>query len=111
MQPILETPEILAEILFVLLPRHAVYAGRCVLLYRKERCFKPVERDVVKERTESLAPAPTSSLSHTVQRTWHVIVPALGPGRVLLLRVLLGQSPSLHRFRPVSVRFVQPPHR
>ena len=43
--------------------------------------------------------SPERCLSHTFQRTWHTLFPALCPGRVLLVRVLLGQPPSLHRLR------------
>ena len=54
---------------------------------------------------------PDSRLSHTVQRIWHDLGPAQCPGRVLLIRVLLDQTPFLPRLRSAGGRIVRPVRR
>src|SRR3989339_560893 len=54
---------------------------------------------MVQQRSELYNLVLFSYLSHAIQRIWHILIPALRPGSVLLDHVPLGQPPSLHRLR------------
>jgi hypothetical protein len=54
---------------------------------------------MVKGCRESLFPVPIGCLSYTLQLIGDVYFPALRPARVSLVRILLGQPPSLHHLR------------
>jgi len=56
------------------------------------------DRDVVEERRELHVLVSSCDLAHAFQRTVHAS-PALRPVRVLLVGVLLDQTPSLHHLR------------
>src|SRR5258708_2640069 len=93
--------EVVLEVRRVLLPRHAVDAGSGLplILKLKERLTESVDCDVMKERRELRAPVLPCFLTYTVERTWRANCPALRPGRVLPVRVPLGQAPYLHPLR------------
>jgi hypothetical protein len=91
----------------VLLPRHPVDSGRGIPSQSEQRLSEPVNGDVVKKRSELCLPVLPCYLPYTVQRIRHVMIPALSPGRVLLVRVPLGQAPSLHDLRPRFPGFVR----
>src|SRR5260370_26010696 len=100
--------EVVLEVRRVLLPRHAVDAGSGLplILKLKERLTESVDCDVMKERRELRAPVLPCFLTYTVERTWRANCPAMRPGRVLPVRVPLGQAPYLHPLRRGRLRFV-----
>ncbi len=91
--------EVDLKVLAVVPPRLAVDAGRGfslqVEICRAQR-FRGV--DVVRERGEPHLLILACCLTYPLQRTVRIF-PALSPGRVLLLRISLGQTPSLHLLR------------
>ena len=91
----------------VLLPRHPVDSGRGIPPQSEECLLEPLDGDVVKKCSELRLPVLPCYLPYTVQRIRHVMIPALCPGRVLLVRVPLGQAPSLHDLRPRFPGFVR----
>src|SRR3972149_10586866 len=54
---------------------------------------------MVQQRSELYNLVLFSYPPHAIQRIWHILIPALRPGSVLLDHVPLGQPPSLHRLR------------
>ena len=96
-----QVPKVVFEVLGVLLPRHTVDARRRALLQGLERRAQAVNIYVVEERGEPHSLVPCCCFTYTVERTRRAC-PALCPGRVLLVRVPLGQSPSLHHRRSRS---------
>jgi hypothetical protein len=65
MQVSVQRSKVLFELLTVLPPCHSVGAGRRVLLQRQERGPKPIEGDVVKQRSEPFVFGSFRSLTHT----------------------------------------------
>ena len=94
-----EISEPFLHLLGVVLPRFSIDPRRGVSAQRQERIPKAIEVHVVKKRSEPNLPVLSCELTYTVQRTGHALLPALSPGRVLLIRVPLGQAPSLHLLR------------
>src|SRR2546428_6640482 len=109
MQPCVQIAKVLVELLAVLLPRHAIDSRRRVLLQGVVGRAKSIDAHVVKERGEPHSLVLRSCLAYTSERTVRAD-PALSPGRVLLVRVPLGQAPSLHHLRrrlPGLVRWLR----
>ncbi len=99
LEPIGKLAEIVLQLLAVVPPRLAVHARRRLMLQTEVGSAQPLAViDVVQERGEPHLPILSCCLTYSLQRTGRTW-PALGPGRVLLGRVPLGQSPSLHRLR------------
>jgi site-specific DNA recombinase len=98
-QPCAEVLEVLLQVVTVGFPRLSVDAGRSRPL---EVAVGGTQRvgvvDVVQERCEPELPVLDRCLSYPFERTRHVL-PALNPGRVLLVRVSLGRAASLHLLR------------
>jgi len=65
---------------------------------------------MVEERGEPLLPVAACCVTYSLERTGRAC-PALRPGRVLLVRVPLGQPPSLHPLRRAGLRCVRMPLR
>jgi hypothetical protein len=107
MEPCVKVEEVGLQVLPVLLPRHPVDSWRGPLLKREVRVAKPIDGEVVEERRELCFPVLSCSLAYTVERTGRTFDPALRPGCVLLVRVPLGQAPSLHPLRSGRLRFVR----
>ena len=99
--------EVVLEVRRVLLPCHAVDARGGLLPKLKERPTESVDCDVMKERRKLRVPVLLCFLTYTVERTWRANCPALCPGRVLPVRVPLGQTPSLHPLRRGRLRVVR----
>src|SRR6266567_498664 len=99
LQPMGEVLEIGPKVLAVVPPRLPVHAGRGFPLQaeisRAQR-FRGI--DVVKERGEPHLLILACCLTYPLQRTGRV-APAQSPGRVLPLRISLGQTSSLHPLR------------
>src|SRR5438270_12759988 len=94
------------KVRFVILPRHAIHAGRGFALERVVRRPERVDVEVVEERSELfLLPLPCG-FPYAVQRLGHPS-PALCPVRVLLVRVPLGPQPWLHQLRHRYPGFVR----
>ena len=92
LEPFLHLPGVVA-------PHFAVHSRGRIPAQGQKRVPKEVDRHVVQERGEPNLPVLSCELAYTVQRTRHALHPALSPGRVLLIRVPLGQAPSLHPLR------------
>src|SRR6266700_6582553 len=111
LQPMGEGLEVDLKVLAVVPPRLAVHAGRGfslqVEICRAQR-FRGV--DVVRERGEPHLLILACCLTYPLQRTGRVC-PALSPGRVLLLRISLGQTSSLHPLRRRLSSLVRGLHR
>src|SRR6266545_472357 len=90
-QPLVQGTEVILQAGRVLHPRHTVDSSRCRALQRKEGVSEPIDREMVEERRELRLPVLSCRFAYTVQRTWRA-APALRPGRVLLVRVPLGQA-------------------
>ncbi|TFH18748.1 MAG: hypothetical protein E4H03_14330 [Myxococcales bacterium] len=109
LHPRMKIPELLLQAFArVLRPHHPVDSGQGIPPQSEECLSEPLSGNVVKKRCELRLPILPCYLAYTIQRTWHVMVPALCPGRVLLVRVPLGQAPSLHDFRFRLPGFVRP---
>src|SRR5690606_23966 len=93
----------------VLVPRHVVDTRARLSLELQERTLEPFGREVVEQIVELDFPVLSRELTYTVQRAWHTF-PALRPERVLLVRVSLGQAPSLHHLRYGLTRIVRRLH-
>ena len=107
LQPMGKVLEIVLKSLAVVPPRLPVYTSRSVPL--QLRVSKPQSVDVVdvmQQSSELCILVLSCCLSYPFQRTGRVD-PALSPGRVLLARVPLGQTPSLHLLRRRSTGFVR----
>jgi site-specific DNA recombinase len=111
LQPMGEVLEVRLKRLAVVPPRLPVHAGRGFSLHteigRAQRCRCV---DVVKERGEPHLLILACCLTYPLPRTGRV-VPALCPGRVLLKRISLGQTPSLHPLRHRLPEIVRGLHR
>ena len=96
LQPPGEVPEVLFQVLAVLLPRHPIHSGR--RLWVQPFVGLPQRLlgvDQVRERLEPHTLIPTCCLAYPLPRTVHVF-PARRPERVLRARVPVGRGPSLH---------------
>lgn len=99
MQSRVQLPNVGFELARVLLPRDTVHSRSRTPAQDLEGGCQPLLGDVVQERGELRLPVPSGCFAYTVQRTGRALSPALCPGRVLLVRVALGQAPSLRRLR------------
>src|SRR5216683_2474897 len=111
LQPMREGLKVDLKVLAVVPPRLAVHAGRGFSLQieicRAQR-FRGV--DVVRERGEPHLLILACCLTYPLQRTVRIF-PALSPGRVLLSRISLGQTSSLHPLRRRLPSLVRGLHR
>src|SRR5207249_1036224 len=99
LEPCGEVPEVGLQVLSVVLPRLAIHARGRIALERQIGIAQPLQVvDVMQERGDPLLPILPCCLAYPLERAWRV-PPALGPERVALDRVSLGQPPSLHRLR------------
>ena len=105
-QTVVQVREARLEFLPVRLPRDAVDARCGTARQRAVRSPKSIERHVMEERSELRLPVLSCCLTYTVERIGRDD-PALSPGRVLLVRVPLGRTPSLHHLRRRSRAFVR----
>src|SRR5664280_635233 len=101
--PTVQILEVGLQVLPVGTPRHAVYPRSGPWVQRPIGCPQTIQRDVVKQRREPRFPVLLCNSVHTSQRTGRVniiiIITALSPRRVVLVRVPLGQPPFLHQLR------------
>jgi hypothetical protein len=91
MQPCVKAEEIFLEPVAVLLPCHAVDSSSRPARDRQVGIPESFDSDVVKERSELRLPVLPCCFAYTLERTRRA-GPALCPGRVLLVRVSLGQA-------------------
>src|SRR5580692_6729922 len=124
-QPMGEVLEIDLKVLAVVPPRLAVHARRGFSLQAEIGCAQRLWRiDVVTERGEPHLLILACCLTYPLQRTGRVerpqrrrpvagdpLTPALSPGRVLLKRISLGQTSSLHPLRHRLLGLVRGLHR
>ena len=106
MEATVEILDIRPQIYTVILPSYAVDTSARLTFERQERSLESFSSEMAEQIVESDFLVPSCELTYTVQRTGHAL-PALCPGRVLLVRVSLGQIPSLHHLRRVFIRFVR----
>jgi hypothetical protein len=101
-KPLREVPEMFPQVLPVASPRLPVDSRGRVAPNAVVRLSQAVYVvDVVEERGEPLLPVFPGCLTYPHERSVRA-GPALGPERVLLPRVSLGQTPSLHPLRRPS---------
>ena len=98
--------EVAPEGCLVLRPCQPIHAGGGVLFEFVEGVLKPVDGEMVEERSELLLPPLPCGLPYAIQRLCHAS-PVLRPARALLARIPFGPRPWLHRLRPGSLRFVR----
>ncbi len=111
LQPLGEVLEVVLKGLAVVPPRLTVHPWSRFSLQTeigRAQCFRVI--DVVQERGEPHLLILACCLTYPLQRTGRA-VPARCPGRVLLLRISLGQAPSLHPLRRRLPDFVRGLHR
>jgi hypothetical protein len=99
LQPFVQIAEVCLQILPEGLPRDAVHPRGSAPAQRLKRRPQAIDSHVMQERREPRLPVLLCYSAHTAQRTWRAPIPALRPERVLLVRVPLGQPPSLHHLR------------
>jgi hypothetical protein len=107
LEPLGQVPEIFFQALAVAPPRLAIDSrGRFPLnlALASPQPFDVVE--IMQERGEPLLPVSSGNLTYPLKRALRVLA-ALSPGRVLLKRVSLGQSPSLHCLQSRFLGFVR----
>jgi hypothetical protein len=107
LQPMGEALEIFLKGLAVVLPRLTVHTGCGVPLQLEVSKAQSVDPlDVMQKSGELYILVQCCRLSYPFQRTGR-IDPALSLGRVLLARIPLGQTPSLHLLRRRCFGFVR----
>jgi hypothetical protein len=107
LQPMGKVLEIVLKSLAVVPPRLPIDAGRSVPLQLEVGEPQSVDVvDVMQQSREFCILVLCCRLSYPFQRTGRVD-PALSPGRVLLARIPLGQTPSLHLLRRRCSGFVR----
>ncbi len=94
------------QIRSIFFPGHAVHSRRRLLLQAVVASPEQIDRHMVQQGSEPQLPVLPGCFAHTVQPAWPAS-PALGPARVRLFRVLLGQRPSLHHLLRPSLAFVR----
>ena len=67
MDPCMQVQEVVLQSCLIVLPRHAVQAGRGMALERQERIPQQIDRDVVQQRSELLLLPLPCSVPYTVQ--------------------------------------------
>jgi hypothetical protein len=105
MDPRVQISEVSVKVCRVVVPRHAIDAGRRALLQREERGAQDVDADVMQERRQLLLAVPGDGFTYAVLRLGHGF-PALSPDRALQFRIPLDPAASLHRLRGGSLRLV-----
>ena len=94
------------QILSILLPRHPIHSRRRLFLQAVITFPEQVDAHVVQQGCEPPLPILLCCFAHTLQPAWPAF-PARCPARVRLLRVLLGQRPSLRNLRWRWLAFVR----
>jgi hypothetical protein len=64
-----QIPQIISQVLLVVLPPHPVHARRRLRIDLVERQPQPVHADMVQQRGELRILIPSRDLAHTIQRT------------------------------------------
>lgn len=108
-RPAMDSPMQVAQarlqVLSILLPRHPIHSRRRLFLQTVVALPEQVDAYVVQQGCELPLPV-LRCFAHTRQPAWPAL-PARCPARVRLLRVLLGQRPSLNSLRRRSPAFVR----
>jgi hypothetical protein len=98
MNPSVQIPEILLQMLPLRVPRQPVHPAGGPRVQRPIGRPQAVDVDVVQERGEPCFPVLLCNSAHALQRTWRALPGSVSRAR-FAGRVPLGQPPSLHRLR------------